>query len=172
MRKTIAVASLTLLFALMGWAQDKKTQKMIHIDFKDSRPDGVALVLAVPITVLDSFRPQIRTAFDTFQDENQEIDFYEIWQAVKESGPNDFLEVKGKDGHIKVSTTETHLVATVDSPDEGLIEATVPLVLGDALFGEQAILDLEGLVAALESLEGQDLVRIRSEHINARVWIQ
>jgi len=172
MRKTIAVASMALFLVSLSWAQDKKSQKMIHIDFKDSRPDGVEMVLSVPITVLESFQPQIRQAFNSLAEENQEIDFYEIWRSVKETGPTDFLEVKGKDGHIKISTTETHLVALVDSPDDGLIEATVPLILGDALFGEEAIMDLEGLVAALELLEGQDLVKIQSDHINARVWIQ
>lgn len=171
MRKTILASLFALVFASVAWAQDKASQKMIHIDFKDDRPDGVELVMSLPISVLTTFQPQIREAFMALEEENDSLNFVEIWNSVKDVGPHDFMEIKGKDGHIKISTTESHFVARVNSPEMGDIEALVPLALGDILFANSQNVDLEGIVAALGALEGQDLVRIRSEFINGRVWI-
>lgn len=172
MRKTVQLTIISLLFASAAWAQENKTTKMIHIDFKDTREEGMELVMSLPLSVITSFHPQIREAFTALEEENQSLDFVEIWSSIKEIGPHDFLEIKGEDGHVKLSTTESHFVAKVNSPEDGEIEALVPLALGDVLFAKAESFDFDAILAALELLDGQDLITIRSEFINGRVWIE
>lgn len=172
MKKTLFFTVISLIFSVTILAQNNKTQKMVRIDFKDSRPDGMELQMTLPINVITSFQTQIKDAFDSLQEESQELDFVEIWRSIKETGPTDFLEVRGKDGNIKISTTESHLVAVVDSEEDGTINAQVPLALGDVLFSAGQDFDWATIIVALEQLEGQDLIKVSSEFINGRVWIE
>jgi len=172
MKKIVFLALVSCAFAFSGLAQDHKNQKMIRIDFSDTRPDGVEFQMTLPISVILSFQPQIREVFDNLQAESDSVDFVEIWQTIKATGPNDYLEMKGKDGNVKISTTQSHFVALIDTEEEGQIEAMVPLALGDLLFNKGQAIDLDSVIVALESLQGQDLVKVRSEFINGRIWIE
>ena len=54
---------------------------------------------------------------------------------------------------------------------DGEIELSIPLVVVDALLGQQEI-DVDTLIATLESMQGQELVTVVGTDVNVRVWIE
>ena len=148
-----------------------QTQKTINIDFQEK--DGVTMNMSLPISVLESVKPKIEEVLAAVRNHEHEIDFVSIWQAVKDAGPTEYFEMKSHDADLNVSTTETHLMVKIDEKEEGhQIDVILPLALCDALFSNLDHIDYDGIIQALVSLEGQDLVRITSESINGRVWIE
>lgn len=168
------VPGLALLMALTAWAGDGPgAGKSIHVDFQSTEGDGMTLKLTLPMSFIETLRPKIEEALTSIRFQEHEIDFVEIWNAVKDSGPTEFVEINSQDGGIKVSTTQTHLVVRIDEKKEGhQIDVTLPLALGDALFSNLDSIDYDGIIEALLSMEGEDLVKITSEEINGRVWIE
>ncbi len=168
------IPGLVCLLACAAWAGNGSGEgKSIHVDLKSTEGDGMELKMTLPISFIETLRPKIEEALSSVRYQDHEIDFVEIWNSVKDSGPTEFVEIKSHDGDIKVSTTHTHLVIRVDEKNEGhQIDVTLPLALGDALFSNLDTIDYDGIIDALLSMEGQDLVKITSEKINGRVWIE
>jgi hypothetical protein len=163
----LLISGLSALSALA-----KETEKMLHVSF--TAEEGQMVNLSFPVSLLRSFEPQIENVLQEIKVNEQEINFMEIWQAVKDAGPTEFVEVNSADADIKVSTTITHLLVNVHEKKEGhKIDVTIPLALGDALFttGE---FDYEQAIQALLDVEG-DLVTITSdkpEGPNGRILIE
>ncbi len=163
----VMIMSAILAISVAAVAADSKT---INIHFTDSG-EGTNVEMSFPLSVVESFVPQISAALQEIEHEGHQIDFVKIWESVKDAGPMDFVEVSSVDADIKVSTTETHLLVTVDEKQEGHhINVTVPLALGNALFSGETI-DAQAIMDALASIQG-NLVTIESETINGRVWIE
>ena len=168
-RNTVAVM-MVLGMSMAAWAQDNQV-RTINIDFRDEN-QNTTVNMSLPLSVIESFRPNIEQALDSIRDGEHNIDFQAIWQSVKDSGPMDFVEVKSEDADVKVSTTDTQLIVRIQEKGEGQnIDVTVPLAVCDALFDHDQ-LDLDAVIAALEAMAGQDLVRITGNQINGRVWIE
>ena len=170
MKKIMFTAILALHFLPALFAQNQA--KMITVNFEDKRDDGVKVNLSLPLSFLESLKPQIQQMLAQVEQGDVPVDFVGLWQAIKETGPNDYLEVNNEDGHIKVSTTESHLICHVDSQKEGEIRVTIPLAVGEALIGSSDKFDYDHLVAALESMNGKDLVTIEGEFVSGFVRIE
>lgn len=168
MRK-VWMMSLALIVCTAAMAQDKN----LNVHFKDYREGGSEVSMSLPLNMLGSFEPQIREAFSAIEDQNSGVNFFELWAAVRDAGPNEYLEVNQEDTKIKVSTTETHLLCDVEGVEDlGKVKIKIPLVLGDALLGDPENFDYEYAINVLNNLAGQDLVYIESEEIDGRVWIE
>jgi hypothetical protein len=173
MKKTVFATLLLTLFSIQGLLAQDKQSKSIHVDFVSTVDEGMTINMTLPLSFLESFQPKIEEFLHEVQYNDHQINFAAIWQAAREAGPTDFVEVNSDDADVRVSTTETHLIIKVLEKREGHdIEVTVPLALGDALFANLENLDYDRIAAALLTMDGQDLVRITSEEINGRIWIE
>lgn len=169
MRKVWMMVSLAMLFTAASMAQTRN----LNVHFVDHREGGSEVTMSLPVTMISSFEGQIREAFTAIKENNQSgIDFFELWRAVRETGPNEYLEVNQENTKIKVSTTETHLICDVEGLEElAEVKIKIPLVLGDALLGNADAFDYDYAINVLNNMSGQDLVLIQSEDIEGRVWI-
>ena len=173
MRKTVIVTLFFTLSSVLAVLAQDETSKSIHVDFVSTVDEGMTVKMTLPLSFLESIQPKIEEVLQEIRYNNHEINFAEIWQAARDSGPTDFVEVNSEDADLSVSTTETHLLIRVREKQEGQdIEVTLPLALGDAFFADLENLDYEKIVAALLTMTGQDLVKVTSEQINGRVWIE
>lgn len=173
--KTFKTTALVLLFGLSiaALGQNNEPIRTINIDFKDLTQEGMEFNVSLPITFLETFKPQIQEALENIKYGEDQIDFGAIWRAVRDSGPTEFVEINDVSTDVKVSTTSTHLLVKVDDKSEGhLIDVKVPLALGDALFTNFDNIDYDSIVDALLQLQGEDLVVITGDKINGRVWIE
>lgn len=156
-------------------AQSKKNQMMLNVEFKTDLDGGTDVQMSLPFEVLESFRGIVNNALEQAYletEENAEVNFYEIWKAVRDSPPMDFIEISNEEADIKVATTETQLLIKLDTVDTGLVNVTIPLFLGDALFGNpETQVDFDAVIRLLEESRGNDLILIEGEHINGRVWV-
>ncbi len=172
MRRMMKAASLITMMsmAMMVFAKDGK---MINIHFEDNNGEGMKIDVSLPLSLIETIQPNIEQALLTAREEGRmEMDFAAIWQAVKDAGPTEFVEINSQDADVKVSTTQTHLVIDIHEKKDGNdIHVTVPLALGDALFTDIDNIDYQGIVESLLAMEGQDLVRITGKNMNGRVWI-
>ena len=170
MKQVSKIMITVAILAMTASALAQNNNKTINIDFKDSS-ENTSMQMSFPLSVIESFVPQIQQALGEIQHDGTQIDFRQIWQSVKDAGPMDFVEVSSVDADVKVSTTETHLLVVVDEKQEGHhINVTVPMALGNALFDGEVI-DAQAIMDALASING-DLVTITSETVNGRVWVE
>lgn len=170
MKRTMTLMVLAL-FCAMGFAQDKAKGKMIHVDFKNLE-DGSSIQATLPLSLVSAAKPHIERALTQVQ-ERKNMDFRNIWESVKDSGPTQLVEINSDEVKMKVFTTETHLKVKMDHQKDGEFDVTLPLALGDALFNEDnKNLDYDTIVNALLAMEGQDLVVVDSDVVEGRVWIE
>jgi len=170
-KQMITLLLIAGLSALSAFADE--TEKMLHVNF--TAEEGQMVNISFPVSLLKSFEPQIEKVLQDIKiNGNEEINFIELWQAVKDAGATEFVEINSEDADIKVSTTATHLLVNVNEKKEGhTIDVSLPLALGDALF-TSGDFDYEQAIEALMSVEG-DLVTITSDDPNGpqgRVWIE
>jgi len=167
--KRIAILGLMVLSALSVFAQNE-SEPMLHIHFRGE--DGQEMNMTVPVTMLRQFETQIEEVLQDIEINGQDLDFAAIWQSIRETGPNEFIEVNNEEADIKVSTTDYHLLVDVNEKREGrLFNVTIPLALGDALLSGGTF-DYESAIQSLLEVQG-DLVRVESadQSLYLRVYI-
>ena len=168
--KKFATLFVLVVMGLSAIAQEKKA-KTINIDFKSTIDEGMTLNVTLPLQFLESFQPQIQQILTQIQAEHG-MDFKQIWTSVKDSGPAEFISIKSEEADIQVSTTSSHMIVKVNEKTEGHdIEVHLPMALGDALFTLDGDIDYEGILQALETVDG-DLVTISGADMNGRIWIE
>jgi len=152
---------------------DNSQGKVIRLNFENFEGEGTKMEATFPLALLATAKPQIERALNDIHEEHH-VNFRDIWNAVKDSGPTEYVNIDSHDAKIKVSTTATHLKVYVDQRQEDAVfHVTLPLALGDALFGEEnSELNYDTIIEALLQMEGQDLVSIDSEDMKGRVWIE
>lgn len=171
MKKIITTTAVVLmsLTSIAALAQDKS----IHIDFQSTEGDGVTFNMSLPVTVIKSFRPQIEQFLNSDEFRQADVDFVAIWQAARESGPTEFLEINNEDVDVKVRTTGTHLLINGFIREEAMtFDVKLPLFLGDLFFSNIDNIDYDAIVAGLNELDGEELVIVQGDTVNGRIWIQ
>lgn len=166
--KFFAIATF-FVFAMAAQAGTQTTQ-FINVDFTAQEAEGAPakIKLRIPMSLVNAMAPQLEEAFNQAQVQG-DVDLRQMWSEIEASGPMRFAEIQSDDAAVTVDTTEDHLKVAIDSEQEGRFNITVPLALGNALFGDESG-DFHQLVAALQELEG-DLVTIEGDKINGRIWV-
>lgn len=161
-----------MTFPLM--AQDKEANgsgHTINVDIETYDNDEGRIRLTLPLSLLSLAKGQLQNALDELAAQ-ENLDFPKLWAAIKEAGPNEFVELNNEEAEIKVSTTKEKIkVLVVDKKEGSEINVELPMVLGDALFTSREI-DYTLMMDALLSLKGRDLVLIDASHMQGRVWIE
>ncbi len=172
MKRALLTALIAGLAAQLAFASGPaKVFRMELVETK-SGEEPTEVKLRVPLSLVRAMAPKLQEALNDADFEAKGINFREVWQEVRDAGPNHYVEVKHEDGTFNVSTTETHLLIEADEENEGKVNIKVPLALGDLLFNLEQPIDVEEALDALSNMEGQDLIVITGDHINMRAWIE
>ncbi len=171
MKKSL-IGFVTLLF-VMTHAVAGEYMLRIEMNVQEGEGDPTTISMSLPAGLLHSFAPQVQEVLNDVDLEEQELNLRQIWQEIRDAGPNNFVEVKGQDGNVLVSTDATHLKVDVDTRDEGEIKLRIPLELGDLFFNNDLQnLNVDEIISRLGDLVGEDLVTITGDKINGRVWVE
>ena len=108
-------------------------------------------------------------------DDDMDINFPEIMQAVKDAPDGKFVTVTSEEADVNVHKEKGTLYVTVNQKEDEMaqVEVTMPMEMMDALtFGEKNTLDVTALLESFDNLPNGELVKVTSNDANVRVWIE
>ena len=174
-RKFFSLSTLiTLMFCMSQTAL--AADPMLHVEMRvteEGQAEPIEINLNIPFGLLRSMAPNVQEHIGEINlGEHESVDLQAIWQEIRNAGPNNYVDIKSEDADVVVSTTESHVNIDVTSAEEGNIKIRVPLALGDLLFANANLeeIDIEELIDSLSEMEG-DLVTIEGDRVNGRVYI-
>jgi hypothetical protein len=172
------VAIAALLAAPAAYAADETRWINIHVTENSSNTNvEVHLPLNLVLTVLRNVDVEHFRGghIDLELDEDMDINFPEIMQAVKDAPDGKFVTVTSDEADVNVHKQAGTLYLTVNQKEDEMaqVEVTMPMEMMDALtFGEENTLDVAALLQAFDKLPNGELVKVTSNEANVRVWIE
>ncbi len=163
--KKFIFAMLTMLLAQAAFAQNYFL-KCELIENDDNAPTEIKL--SIPLGLLEAMKPSFDEAIGHAKLETHGVNLREIWEQIRNAGPNEYVNINSDDQNVRVSTTETHIVVDVEGDEN--IHLTVPLAVVEAIFGGDNI-DFDQMIDALVGMAGQDLLNITGD-VTARAWVE
>ena len=165
MKKTL-ITLITLIAASFAMANEP----MLHVEFTENSSGGEPTQIKVnlPLNMLSAMGDQFQSTLDEIDLDGQEINLREIWNEVKNAGPNEYVNIQSDEGTVSVSTNGTEITINVEEDDQQ-IQVVIPYAVAEALLGGDEP-NLEELIEALSQIEG-DLLTITGTDVNGRIWI-
>ncbi len=174
-RLTLAVLVLGALTAL---ANAQTNKQWLHVRVDTPKKGGETINVNVPLALAETVLPLIkehevqggRIRFD--QKDITTQDLRKIWQAVKEQGNAEYVTVDTADTHLRVAMEGQYLIVRTDERSKSQVQVTLPAKVVDALLsGPEDTLDLLAAVRALQESGAKELVSIKDDETNVKVWI-
>ena len=180
MKRTVftLVAIAALLAAPATHAQEETRWVNVHVTENSSNTNvEVHLPLNLVLTVLRNVDVENFHGghVDLEIDEDMDINFPEILQAVKDAPDGKFVTVTSDEADVNVHKQGGTLYVDVNQKEDEMakVKVTVPMEMMDALsFGEDYTLDVAALLESFDNLPDGNLVTVTSEEANVRVWIE
>jgi hypothetical protein len=172
------VALVALLWASAAYAQEDSRWINVHVTENSSNTNvEVHLPLNLVLTVLRNVDVENFHGgqVDLELDEDIDIDFPEIMQAIKNAPDGKFVTVTSDEADVNVHKQAGTIYVTVNQKEDEMaqVEVTMPMELMDALsFGEKNTLDVATLLQSFDRLPNGELVKVTSNEANVRVWIE
>jgi len=172
----IAVAA--LLAAPAAYAGDETRWVNVHVTENSSNTNvEVHLPLNLVLTVLRNVDVENFHGghVDLELDDDMDINFPEIMAAVKDAPDGKFVTVTSDEADVSVHKQAGTLFVTVNQKEDEMaqVEVTMPMEMMDALtFGEENTLDVAALLQSFDKLPNGELVKVTSNEVNVRVWIE
>ena len=107
--------------------------------------------------------------------DDADVDWAEIFAAVKDAPDGQFVTVKSTDAIVSVRKQGGTLLIDVDEMDgdNAKVKVTVPVEFMDALsINDSSQIDVAALLESFDRLPNGDLVTVESNDANVRVWIE
>ncbi len=173
---TIIAAAFILIagFALAGeetrWINVHVTEHSEGTNVEVHLPLNLVLSVLKSVDVENFHRGQIDLDID-----DVEIDWAEIFAAVKDAPDGKFVTVNSPDANVSVSKQSGTLLIDVNEIDgeSAKVKVTVPVEFMDALsINEESQIDVAALLESFDRLPNGDLVTVESDEANVRVWIE
>ena len=174
----ILVTVVALLAAPAAFAADETRWVNVHVTENSSNTNvEVHLPLNLVLTVLRNVDVENFHGghVDLELDEDMDINFPEILQAVKDAPDGKFVTVTSDEADVNVHKQGGTLYVDVNQKEDEMakVKVTVPMEMMDALsFGEENTLDVAALLESFDKLPDGNLVTVTSEEANVRVWIE
>jgi hypothetical protein len=180
MKRTVftLVAIAALLAAPATYAQEETRWVNVHVTENSSNTNvEVHLPLNLVLTVLRNVDVENFHGghVDLHLDDDMDINFPEILQAVKDAPDGKFVTVTSDEADVNVHKQGGTLYVDVDQKEDEMakVKVTVPMEMMDALsFGEDHTLDVAALLESFDKLPDGNLVTVTSQEANVRVWIE
>jgi hypothetical protein len=195
-RKTLGVVSvLGLALALTpakGVAQntaakaDSQTaaaskDRWLHVRVDNQQTKDETVRVNVPLELAEKVLPTIdkdrlhngKVKVDKF--DCQGVDIHALMAAVREAKDGEFVTVQNKDNDVRVAKQNNYFLVHVtekNHPKNSRVEVKVPMKVVDALFSAgKDELDLVAGLRALAANGDTELVSVKDEENNVRVWL-
>ena len=184
-RKTVGVMAAMLAFAALAMP----AERWIHIRVIESGPDGDHVRINIPLSLAVAVLPTITAdkfcngkvkveghAFD-------QVDLRALLEAVRKAQDNQFVTVESKDANVEVAKSGEFLLIKVhDNSKRGArtgetkkpqtVDIKVPFKVAQALLsGSNDELNVLAAVRALDEYGNVELVSVKDEENNVRIWV-
>jgi len=173
-RLTLAVLILGALTVLAN-AQSKQ---WLHVRVDTPKKGGETINVNVPLALAETILPMIKekdVQGGRIRFENKDIttqDLRKIWQAVKDQGNAEYVTVDTAEMHLRVAMEGQYLIVRTDETSKSQVQVTLPAKVVDALLsGPEDTLDLLAAVRALQESGTKEIVSIKDDDTNVKVWI-
>jgi len=183
MRKMTGVVVSMLAFAALAMPADR----WIHIRVIESGPDGDRVRINIPLSLAEAILPTIKSdklcdgkvkveghAFD-------QVDLHALLEAVRQAQDNQYVSVESKDQNVEVAKAGEFLLIKVHenckgagktAKATGTVDIKVPFKVAHALLsGGKDELNVLAAVQALDQYSNLELVSVKDENDNVRIWI-
>jgi hypothetical protein len=176
-RKITALAAAFILIA--GFALAAEETRWLNVNVSE-HSDGTNVEVHLPLNLVLSVLKSVDV--DNFHKghidldiDDADIDWAEIFAAVKDAPDGQFVTVNSPDANVSVSKQGGTLLINVDEMDgeNSKVKVTVPVEFMDALsINEESQIDIAALLESFDRLPNGDLVTVESDDANVRVWIE
>jgi hypothetical protein len=186
MKKTLGV--MVSMFALAALALP--ADRWIHIRVIESGPDGEKVRINIPLSLAEAVLPTIRAdklcngkvkiegrAFDR-------VDLRALLEAVRGAQDNQYVTVESDRENVEVAKAGEFLLIRVHKDQEGArktagarkaantVDIKIPFKVANALLsGRDDELNLLAAVRALAEYPNLELVSVKDESDNVRIWV-
>ena len=176
-RKITAIAAAAILFAGFAVATEETRWINVHVT---EHSEGVNVEVHLPLNLVLSVLKSVdvenfhRGHIDLDIDD-VEIDWAEIFTAVKDAPDGKFVTVDSPDAQVNVSKQGGTLLIDVNEIDgeSAKVKVSVPMEFMDALsINDESQIDVAALLESFDRLPNGDLVTVESDEANVRVWIE
>jgi len=172
------VAIAALLAAPVAYGAEETRWVNVHVTENSSNTNvEVHLPLNLVLTVLRNVDVENFHGghVDLELDEDMDINFAEIMQAIKDAPDGKFVTVTSDEADVNVHKERGTIYIDVNQKEDEMakVQVTLPVEMMDALsFGEENTLDVAALLEAFDKLPKGELVKVTSNEANVRVWIE
>ena len=176
-RKITTIAAVMILIA--GFALAAEDTRWVNVKVSE-HSDGTNVEVHLPLNLVLSVLKSVdvenfhRGQIDLDIDD-ADVDWAEIFAAVKDAPDGQFVTVDSPDAKVSVSKQGGTLLINVDEMDgeNAKVKVTVPVEFMDALsINGSSQIDVAALLESFDRLPNGDLVTVESDEANVRVWIE
>jgi len=186
MKKTLGVMVSMLAFAALAMPADR----WIHIRVIESGPDGDRVRINIPLSLAEAVLPTIKAEklcegkikidghpFD-------QVDLRALLEAVGKAQDNQYVTVESNHENVEVAKSGEFLLIKVHEGREGAAKTTqarkaastvnvkIPFKVAHALLsGRDDELDVLAAVRALADYPNLELVTVKDDNDNVRIWV-
>jgi len=176
-RKITALAAAIVLIA--GFALASEEIRWVNVNVTEPG-DGTNVEVHLPLNLVLSVLKSVdvenfHKGHVDLDIHDADIDWAEIFAAVKDAPDGRFVTVDSPDAKVSVSKQGGTLLIDVNEMDgeNAKVKVTVPVEFMDALsINEKSQIDIAALLESFDRLPNGDLVTVESDDANVRVWIE
>jgi hypothetical protein len=165
---------LALVLAAIAGSAQAASSLWLHVTVDEN--DGAKVTVNLPLALAEKALPMLPV--DSEMNWRHHVDHHgmeledirELWAEVKNSPDMTFVTVEDDGETVKVWKEKGFVYVEVRDGDREQVDVQIPLAVVDALFAGEEI-DLAAAVEALAERGGGDLVSVRDQDDQVRVWI-
>jgi hypothetical protein len=155
--------------------------RWLHVRVDNQRTKDETVRVNVPLELAEKVLPTIdkdrlhngKVKVDKF--DCQGVDVHALMAAVREAKDGEFVTVQNKDNDVRVAKQNNYFLVHVTDKNHSKnsrVEVKVPMKVVDALFSAgKDELDLVAGLRALAANGDTELVSVKDEENNVRVWL-
>jgi hypothetical protein len=177
-RLTTVLIALALVAAAPVAAADSTRWLNVHVT---EHTEGANIEVHLPLNLVLSLIRAIDVEnfhagkVDIEIEEDVEIDWPEVFRAIKDAPDGDFVKIDAENADVIVTKSGGTITIDVDAKEEeeqAKVNVTVPASLIDALqVDEENRIDIAAVLESFSDFPDGDLVTVESADANVRVWI-
>lgn len=164
---------------LLAAAESPDAQSWLNVSVQskeDNANVNVHLPLGMILTVMESVKVE---GFDAgkikLEGAEAEIDWPALLAAVKAGPVGKYVTVTSDEANVDVSKTEKNLLINVHQKTDEKAEVAVRLpveLLDSIVVDSDNKLDLAKILRSFKTLPNGDIVTVKSDEANVRVWVE
>lgn len=172
-----AVLLLLLLLLLPATPAEAQDTQWIHIRVEE--PNATRVNLNLPIGLVEAglqiAEGHMTDAPRRWGGEEAGVktaELRQLWQALRDAGDADFLQVEDGDTHMRISRRHSRVLMQVEEGGETSVRFETPASVIDALLGgDEDRLDLRAAIRELARTGEHDVLDIRDGDTTVRIWV-